>query len=167
MALTRRRERFIAEYLIDLNSTQAAIRAGFSAKSAAQTGYKMLREPEIKAAVDAAQTEKLKKINIDTDWVLTRLARTADADIRKIFGGRQLKKPEDMDDDTAYAISSIEVETERGPDGELKLVTKIKVWDKGRALMDIGRHLSMFKDKLDVEHSDAVNVVLRGDEALL
>ena len=165
MALTRKRERFIAEYLIDLNGAQAAIRAGFSKVSAPQTAFNLLRVPEIKAAVDAAQAEKLKKINIDADWVLTRLARIADADIRKIFDGRTLKRPEDMDDDTAYAISSIEVETERGPDGELKYVTKVKGWDKGKALVDIGRHLGMFKDKVEVEHGGGINVTLNGSDA--
>ena len=159
MALTRKRECFIAEYLVDLNGAQAAIRAGFSAKTANQAAYRMLKDPEIRAAVDAAQAERLAKSSINADWVLTRLARIADADIRKIFNGRHLKRPDDMDDDTAFAISSIELETERGPDGELKYVTKLKGWDKGKALVDIGRHLGMFKDKVELEHSGGINVL--------
>jgi phage terminase small subunit len=163
--MTRRRERFIAEYLKDLNSAQAAIRAGFAPKSAAATGYKLLREPEIKAAVDAAQAAALKKINIDAEWVLTRLAKIADADIRKIFDGRQLRAPQDMDDDAAFAISSIEFETERDHDGELKYVTKVKGWDKGKALVDIGRYLKMFTEKVEMEHSGGINVTLVGSDA--
>ena len=164
--MTRKRERFVAEYLVDRNGAQAAIRAGFSTKAAAAAAYRMLKDPAIKSAVDAAQAAAVKKINIDAQWVLTRLARIADSDIRKIFDGRNLKLPGDLDDDTASAIAAIEVETEQLGNGEVRHVAGLKLWDKGKTLVDIGRHLGMFKDKLDVEHSGAATVVLNGDEAL-
>ena len=56
--LTPKQERFVQEYLIDLNATQAAIRAGYSAKTAEQQGYQLLQKPSVQAAIAARQKER-------------------------------------------------------------------------------------------------------------
>ena len=167
MALNGKRQLFVLEYLKDLNASAAAVRAGYSPRTARQQAYRMLQEPEIAEAVSRAQAERAERCRIDADWVLERLARIADSDIRRIFDGRELKLPEDIDDATAAAVAGIEVVTVAKGQGEVEHVAKIKFWDKRAALVDIGRHLGMFKDKVDVEHSGGVTVVLNGDEANL
>lgn len=71
--LTPRQERFVAEYLIDLNATQAAIRAGYSARTANRMGAENLSKPGIAAAIAAAQAERAERTELTQDWVLTTL----------------------------------------------------------------------------------------------
>lgn len=166
MSLNARQLRFVDEYLIDLNATQAAIRSGYSKKTAAQIGEENLRKPEISAAVQKAQAERSQRTQITQDAVLQELAKIGFSDIRKVvqwgptelrvvldkdggdsgktapYHGVRLINVEDIDDDTAAAIS----EVSHGKDG-----LKVKLHDKKGALVDIGRHLGMFKDR--VEHT--------------
>lgn len=74
MALTPKQQRFVEEYLIDLNATQAAIRAGYSAKTAKQQGGRLLTNVDVSEAVAAAQTERSEKTGVTVDWVLTEAA---------------------------------------------------------------------------------------------
>lgn len=78
MALNARQQAFVREYLIDLNATQAALRAGYSKKSAHATGHDNLRHPEIAAAIAEAQTERVRRTEVTQDWVVKRLAEEAD-----------------------------------------------------------------------------------------
>ena len=75
--LTPKQQRFIEEYLVDLNATQAAIRAGYSEKRAYAIGHENLRKPEILVAIQAARAEQSKRTQITADWVLTRLREEA------------------------------------------------------------------------------------------
>ena len=68
--LTLKQERFVHEYLIDLNATQAAIRAGYSKKTAKQIGSQNLSKLDISAAIQEAASERIERIKIDADWVL-------------------------------------------------------------------------------------------------
>lgn len=165
MALTDKQRRFVDEYLVDLNATQAAIRAGYSVKTAGQIGEQNLRKLEIAAAVQEAQAIRAKRTEITQDMVLRELAKIGFSDIRKIvrwgktelrvtdsdtdeegvtetYHGLALVGADDIDDDTAAAISEIS----EGREG-----LKVKLHDKRGALVDIGRHLGMFPSK--VEHS--------------
>lgn len=164
MALNAKQRRFVEEYLVDLNATQAAIRAGYSAKRADAIGYENLRKPEIAKAVEVAQSERSARTEITQDMVLQELAKIGFADIRKVVRwgsttmvptindageevmeachGLALVGADEIDDDTAAAISEIS----EGREG-----LKVKLHDKKSALVDIGRHLGMFKDR--VEHS--------------
>ena len=71
--MTPKQERFVAEYLIDLNATQAAIRAGYSANSASEQSYDLLRKPQIAEAVAIAKQERSQRTQIDADWVIQAL----------------------------------------------------------------------------------------------
>ncbi|WP_370682253.1 terminase small subunit [Comamonas sp. GB3 AK4-5] len=170
MALTPKQERFVAEYLIDLNATQAAIRASYSARTAASQGERLLRNVEVAKAIQAAQAARAARTEITQDRVLQELARIAFFDIRKLYrDDGTMKDPHEMDADTAAALASIEVkeELERGEvDEELEdqphggalkrkrgelvagYTIKAKVFDKGSALQLAMRHLGMLNDKL-------------------
>ena len=83
--LTPKQERFVAEYLIDLNATQAAIRAGYSTKTAENIGWQNLRKPEIAAAVAAAKSLQLERANLSAERVLEELRRIGFADLGTLF----------------------------------------------------------------------------------
>lgn len=117
MELTPKQERFVAEYLIDLNATQAAIRTGYSAKTAASQGARLLKQGGVGRAVQAAQQARAVRTEITQDRVLQELARIAFFDIRRLYrADGSMKDPCELDADTAAALASIEVkeELERG-----------------------------------------------------
>lgn len=79
-ALTTKQSVFIDEYLVDLNATQAAIRAGYSKKTAKQIGQNNLTKVVIAEAVQARMEERSERTEIDQDWVLKSLKRESDPD---------------------------------------------------------------------------------------
>lgn len=78
MSLTAKQKRFVEEYLIDLNATQAAIRAGYSKKTAGSIGEENLKKPEIASAIFSAQRSREQRTGITQDWALERLKREAE-----------------------------------------------------------------------------------------
>jgi phage terminase small subunit len=155
--LTPRQERFIQEYLVDLNGTQAAIRAGYSEHTATAIGWELLRNPEVEAAIAEAKNARSARTAITADDVLREFTKVGRSDVRKLFTPEGALKPiHQLDDDTAAAISSIEVVTKRipGPDGEpvkVEYTHKVRTYDKIAALTQAGRHLGMFVDKVAIE----------------
>lgn len=147
--MNAKQQRFVDEYLVDLNATQAAIRAGYSEKTAGQMGFDLLKKPEIADAVAAAQQKRAERTHITQDRVLQELARVAFSDLRKAFKpDGALKLPQEMDDDTAAALAGIDTQTTTigGAEDPTTLTTKkIKVFDKGAALTLAMRHLGMFE----------------------
>ena len=75
MTLTAKRQRFVAEYLVDLNATQAAIRAGYSARCASEQGYEILRFPQVQTAIAKARRERAVRLGLSADWVVMELVR--------------------------------------------------------------------------------------------
>lgn len=78
MALTAKQVRFVEEYLIDLNATQAAVRAGYSAKTAGSIGQENLTKPEIAAAIQVRQEKRSERVELSQDWVVERLRENVD-----------------------------------------------------------------------------------------
>ena len=68
-----KQQRFVAEYLVDLNATQAAIRSGYSAKTAAEIGYELLRKPQIAAAVEKGLQKARKRCEVTRDSIARQL----------------------------------------------------------------------------------------------
>lgn len=137
--LTPKQERFVAEYLIDLNATQAAIRAGYSVKTAQAIGSENLTKPLIAGAIQLRLGKSLQKAELTAERIDQELARIALSDIRKLYDENgNLLAPKDMGDDIAPAVAAIEVTEEfEGSGDERKscgYTKKIKLWDKGRAL---------------------------------
>lgn len=145
--LNLKQQRFVEEYLFDLNATQAAVRAGYSPKTAYRIGANLVQKSSVQEAIRAAQVERSKRTQITADEVLKELARIAFSDIRKAatFGpaGVQIRSSAELDDATAAAISEVsETTTQFGGS------RKVKLHDKVKALELAGRHLGLFdRDK--------------------
>ena len=151
MALTPKQKRFVAEYLVDLNATAAAIRAGYSKKTAEVIGYENLRKPQIEAAINQAIQEREKRTEITQDMVLRETAKLAFFDIRKMFGkdGKPLNISE-LDADTAAALVGLDVQDIADNDGDyVGFVKKYKMADKLKALELLGKHLGTWEPKDD------------------
>jgi phage terminase small subunit len=77
--LTPKQQMFVKEYLIDLNATQAAIRAGYSMKTARSQGQRLLTKVDVQGAITEAQTQRAERVDINSDYVLTTIKDTIDA----------------------------------------------------------------------------------------
>ena len=166
--LTDKQQRFVDEYLVDLNATRAAIRTGYSANSAHVTGSRLLSDAKIMAAIEAGRAKLAKKLEITQERILNEMAKIGFSDIRKLFNDTgALKRVEELDDDAVGCISSIEVVTKRVPgsdENEVEHTAKIKLWDKGSALLNMGKHLGMFTDKQEITGKDGAPLELVGDD---
>jgi phage terminase small subunit len=170
MRVDYREQLFVTEYLKDntLNATQAAIRAGYSAKAARQIGTELVAKPSIAFAIKQEMDVRAMRNRISADRVLIEIARLALVDIRNLIGDDGAIKPiEAWDNDTAAAVTQIEV-TELYEDvgGGEKVhtgrVKKVRLADKTRNLELLARHLGMVgKDKEAVQtFSDMLKAVL-------
>ncbi len=177
--MTPKQQRFVEEYLIDLNATQAAIRAGYSADTAYSQGQRLLKDVDIGAAVDELMARRSMRTNITQDQVIRELARIGFVDIRKVVQWTNgaagfdedraeetgevrisvanfvsLVPSDQIDAESAAAISEIS----QTKDGALK----VKLHDKRAALVDLGRHLGMFKDKVELTGKDGAAIQVEG-----
>jgi len=140
--LTPKQRRFVAEYLVDMNATQAAIRAGYPERAATQTGWKLLHErPAVGEAINKAILAREKRTLISGDRVLQQLARIAFADVRELAqagdSGVDVTSLKCLSDDLAAAIVELSV---NGKTVRLK-VSRMK------ALKALARHLGLFDKK--------------------
>lgn len=146
-SLTDKERRFVDEYLIDLNATQAAIRAGYSEESAGSIGHENLKKPEIAERLEKRMAAREARTEVTQDRVVQELARVAFGDARRVMewgpDGVTLIDSEELDEDAAAMVAEAsQTTTQHG--GSIKL----KVNDKVKALELLGRHLGMFNDKL-------------------
>lgn len=159
MALTAKQERFINEYLIDLNATQAAIRAGYSPRTANEQGSQLLANISIRAHIDKAIAEQSKRTGINADRVIKELARIALINADDVINMRDATVKEGAERDNTAAIASVKV---KYFDGEVS-EREIKLADKIKALELLGKHLGMFTDKLDITGN---MVIFKGEDNL-
>lgn len=164
-ALTPKQEMFCQEYLVDLNATQAAIRAGYSRKTAGQQAEALLKKLEIATRVQELMDSRSQKVSVSSETVLQELLRLATVDLSEAYDENgNLKQIHDIPVDVRRAIAGVETYYEKvgsDEDGnpDLCTVKKLKFWDKTKALEMLGRHLKLFTDK--VEHSGTVNLADR------
>lgn len=159
--LTAKQEMFVREYLVDLNATQAALRSGYSAKTARAIGTENLSKPAIGQAIAEAMKNRARRTEITADRVLQELARIAFFDIRRLYrDDGSMKAPHELDDEAAAVLSGVDVTEEFAGSGEdrehVGYTKKARVFDKGAALTLAMRHLGMLKDK--VEHSGSMTL---------
>lgn len=165
MALTEKQKRFVEEYLVDLNATQAAIRAGYSEKTADRIGPELLGKTCVSAVIQEAIEKRTKRVEITQDMVIAELAAIAFAngtDFATVGSNGQVRivPTIKLSAEQKKAIASIK---------EGQYGTEVKQHDKVRALELLGKHLGMFSDKLHVSGSlntgQLSNVLaqLRGD----
>lgn len=148
--MTKKQKIFVEEYLIDLNATQAAIRAGYSPDTAYSIGQENLKKPEIKARIDKAIAERSRRTGVSADRVVIELAKIAFVNAVDVIDDKTATIKDNASPDDTAAIQSVKVKT-FGEDG---LEREIKMADKLKALELLGKHLGMFKDKLEVSGAE-------------
>lgn len=169
MKLTAKQIRFVDEYMVDFNATQAAIRAGYSKKTAAFIGAENLKKPKIAEEIARRQKDLQRRTEVTQDRVVKELARVAFADATDYacvetltyenedgtVSPIQVVSPKDTDtlsDDQRAAIASIK----QGANG-----VEVKLCDKIKALELLGRHIGMFSDKLSLSGADGGPLTFR------
>lgn len=158
MALTEKQKRFVEEYLIDLNATQAAIRAGYSVKRASEIGYQLLQKTTVSHAISKAMAERSRRTGISQDRVLQELAKIAFVNATDVINMDEATIRGDANREDTAAIASVKVKTIPTESGEI-VEREVKTYDKIKALELLGKHLGMFTDKLNVNAEMAVKIV--------
>lgn len=153
--LTPKQQRFVDEYLVDLNATQAAIRAGYSQRTAASVGSENLKKPEIAAAVHAGAEKRANRAEVNAVTVLRELLRLATVDVAGAFNPDGALKPiHEIPEDIRRAIAGIEVDEivakVNGTPIVIGHTKKVKFWDKKGALDSLGKHLKLFTEQIEL-----------------
>lgn len=158
--LTAKQARFVEEYLIDLNATQAAIRAGYAEKSASVEGARLLANAKVGEAVAAGLKARSERTKIDADWVLTRLAEEAVADIADLYDdGGNLKPVKEWPliwrQGLVTGLDVVEeFETVDGKKERVGVVRKLRHSDRIRRIELIGKHVGVQAFREQVGHGD-------------
>ena len=146
VALTEKQKKFVEEYLIDLNATQAAIRAGYSVKTADVQSSRMLGNVKVQQAIAEKMAERSRRTGSNQGRVLMELAKIAFVNADDVINAQDATTKEGASRDDLAAIQSIKVKS-FGEDG---IEREIKLADKLKALEMLGRHLGMWNDKLQM-----------------
>lgn len=160
-SLNVKQKRFVEEYLIDLNATQAAIRAGYSEKTAYSSGQRLLKHIDIQAAIQKRQSKRAFRTEVTQDRLINELAWLGFSDLRKVATwdttpeSIKLTGSADIDDDTAAALSEISLT----PTG-----FKMKMYDKLGALDKLARHLGMYSEAQDTGEAPSLNITISAAE---
>lgn len=153
--MTKKQKRFVEEYLIDLNATQAAIRAGYSPHTAKDIGCENLAKPNIAAAISQAMAERSRRTGINQDRVLQELARIGFAKITDVVDPKTAKIRPDASDDDLACIQSIKIKP-----NEFGTEREVRLYDKKSALVDLGKHLGLFKDKVELNGDMGLHITV-------
>lgn len=138
MKLTDKQEAFVREYLVDLNATQAAIRAGYSERTAQAQSSRLLTNVMVRTRIEELQAKRAEKLELDADWVLRRLKEISDKCM-------QAEPVMTFDYDSKTMVET----------GEYKFDSV----GANKSTELIGKHLGMFKDKLDINANIGVQIV--------
>lgn len=160
--LTPKQQLFVQEYLIDLNATQAAIRAGYSVQTANEQGSRMLANVSIQNAIAKSMAERSKRTQIKADMVVKELAQIAFADIKDFLSFRTAQTVIGRDEDGEPIIDYsqiIDLKDSDDVDGRMiqevsinsKGVFTFKLHDKMAALDKLGKHLGLYNESLKVD----------------
>lgn len=157
--LTPKQQAFVREYLVDLNASAAARRAGYSERTAGSIGDENLKKPEIRRAIDAALKRRAERVEVSQDHVLRSLLEIANVDVAEAFDeSGQLKPIHEIPPAVRRAISGIEVDELFEGRGEERtrvgVTRKVKFWPKVQSLELLGKHLKLFVDRQQLENPD-------------
>lgn len=158
--LNTRQALFVKEYLVDLNATQAAIKAGYAAKGAEVTGSKLLRNPKVSAVIEAAKTIRNDKLELDAVRVLDEIACIALSNHQnyQIDAYGQLNASErDMRAVKKFRRKMI-IDSEGNVTG---IDAEVELWDKPKALELLGKHMGLWGDKNQPPETSAMELFLK------
>ena len=149
--LSDKQQRFVEEYLIDLNATQAAIRAGYKRSQYIDTNAnKLLENTRIAEEIEKAMAERSKRTGINQDRVIQELARIAFLNPQKLINTTDASIRPDATEDDLVCIQSVKVKTMNGAKGK-SIEREVRLNDKLKALELLGKHLGMFKEKVELD----------------
>ena len=163
--LNDQQDLFCHEYLTDLNGTQAAIRAKYSEKTAAQTSSRLLTYVNIQARIQELVKKRERRDEKTTDDVIKELECVGFSRLGKVMSWNQsgmafTKDSDELDDDAMASIESVKVTeiVSKTEDGNDMLRTEIKLHPKLPALKELAKHHGICNDT--VEHTGAVGLVV-------
>lgn len=163
--MTPKQQRFVSEYLIDLNATAAAKRAGYSEKTADQQGSQLLVNIKVADAIAKAQAARSERTEIDADWVLKRLGDEATADLADLYddSGALLPIAEWPLIWRQGLVAGLDVDEEFKEGEKIGQVTKVKLSDRIRRIELIGKHVNVqaFKDKMEHSVDDRLAALMK------
>lgn len=166
--MTPKQERFVAEYLIDLNATQAATRAGYSAKTAGQQGERLLRNAEIAAAIGQKRQAQMTAADLSAVRVLEELRRLSFSSLADCVDATGKLLPlHQLPEGVRAAIASVKLTKKNltAGDGTTEDVVEVKLWDKPRALEMLAKHFKLLTDVMQVQDADGqIATLQRGRE---
>lgn len=168
MELTDKQERFCQEYLKDANATQAAIRAGYSEKTARSLGQRLLTNVDIKNRLDKLREPLEEQTTVSRNRIIEEYAKIAFSNVKDIFMvDNQLMNVCQMDDDVAAAVSSVETYEDFDPVTKQIVGTtkKVKLYDKIRALDSLGKIYGIF-EKDNSQKGQGINIGALSNDVL-
>ena len=152
--MTPKQARFVAEYLKDLNGTQAAIRAGYSQKTAQEQSSRLLSKVMIRQAVRVGTAQQLESTGLSAARILEELRRLALVDSRSFFDETtgKLKPIKDLTAEQGAVLASFEVliKNAEAGDNHVDTIHKLKFWDKTRALEMLAKHFALLAERLEI-----------------
>jgi phage terminase small subunit len=158
--------RFVSEYLVDLNATQAAVRAGYSERTAHVQGSRLLKNAEVSAAVTAGMAERAERTAITQDRVLEELAVVGFSSVwdYHIDDDGNVTLDANARPESIRAVASIKRKRRTIPrEDEADIVeveTEIRLWDKPGVLRLAGQHLGMFTEKREITFPQGGGVLM-------
>ena len=156
--MTSKQQRFVAEFLVDLNASAAARRAGYSPHRADAIGYTLLRNAGVSEAIATEKAKQLAEAGLSGARVLEEYRRLSFIDVRSFFDDvGNLKPITEWSADQGAAAASFEIikKNAAAGDGVVDTIHKVRLWDKTRALESLAKHFGLLIDKL--EHSGTVS----------
>lgn len=155
-SISDKRERFVAEYLVDLNATQAAVRAGYKGRNVGGTAKRLMQNPEVLALISKAKEKRLGRIGITQERVLGELELIAFSDLThyKVDDAGDVGLAEGAPEGAIRALQSIRhktITTGSGENARTVHEVELKLWDKTAALAKAGRHVDVhgFWDRME------------------
>lgn len=162
MALNAKRERFCQEYLVDLNATRAALRAGYSPRTANEQGSQLLAELSVADRIATLMAERQERTHVSQDEVVRELALIAFSDTRHIAMddlGR-LELAADAPPQAMRAVQSVKHKKRVEKGGDVIHEAEYRLWSKTDALKTLANHLGMLTDKVDLNLEGEVEVTM-------
>lgn len=149
--LTSGQYKFIDEYLKDFDGKAAAIRAGYKEKGAYAASCRILQNPVARRIIDERRAEIARRNDISIDWIVERLKRIVDADLRDFYNeDGTMKLPHELSPDAAFVISSLKTKSSLSTPGGIGAATIVKDFtrvDKLKALEMLAKYKRMFSDE--------------------
>ena len=163
MALTDKQQRFVEEYMVDLNATQAAIRAGYSQDTANRIASENLSKLDIQEAIQKRKQELSESTGITAERVLSEYAKIAFSDVRELFTpDNNIFDIRQLDDNTAAAVSSVDIDVLSSMGMPIGYTKKLRLYNKLTALEALGKHIGLFEKDNKQKQTDIVNVIQLG-----